>query len=63
MNEKDPGQNPEQPNVTTPRYLATVALYSLAAYKAAGLAGPGERMHEQIARRLARVAVTDNWEG
>lgn len=62
MNEKDPGQNPEQPNVTT-RYLATVALYSLAAYKAAGLAGPGERMHEQIARRLARVAVTDNWEG
>lgn len=63
MPEKDTEQSPEQANVTTPRYLATVGLHALASYKAAGLAGPGERMHEQIARRLARVAATDNWEG
>lgn len=53
----------EPPDVTAPKYLATVALHALAAYKAAGLAGPGERMHEQLARRLVRVAVTNNWEG
>lgn len=47
---------------TTPSHLATVALHALANYKKSGLAGKGERMHEQLAVRLARVAVANDWE-
>lgn len=58
MNDK----NAERTITSTPSRLATVALHALASYTAAGLAGQGDHMHEQLAKRLARVAVTNNWE-
>lgn len=44
-----------------PRDLALLGLEALARYKY-GIAKPGERAHEVLARRLARVAARNSWE-
>jgi hypothetical protein len=51
-------KKPEPPCV-----LAITALEALAGYKASGLAMKGEKMHEELAKRLVRVVRTDNWQG
>ena len=64
MSERDENRNARRDtewNNTSARHLSLVGLEALANYKAAGLAHPGERMHEQLAKRLARVAATDDW--
>lgn len=49
-------------NRTSARHLSLVGLEALANYKAAGLVHKGEKMHENLAKRLARVAARDDWE-
>jgi hypothetical protein len=48
-------------NRTSARHLSLVGLEALANYKAAGLVHKGETMHENMAKRLARVAARDDW--
>lgn len=44
-----------------PREFAIVALEALARYKY-GVALPGEKAHEPLARRMMQVAANNSWE-
>jgi hypothetical protein len=46
---------------SSPRTVSLLALEALARYTESDLAGPKERMHKDLAVRLAQVASKNEW--